>query len=364
MQPEKIYKKGDGDDTNVTKNRKRKNSLTAFSFIDRPYSKSVSSSVSQHIPRERTLAVDDHLGSGTFKDVFNASVDNKHKQLVLSRFKGNFNAKAVDDELRFAGELYQHGLCTLPTHIKRRRDDKRWVTIKEYLDTPFDVDTPEKTLDTGAEFLTQKLVCGTAMYTAMGGLPNFFIALRALCQDLIDNVDMVYVDVKVDNVCYDPKTQSLKIVDVDKQFFRSPSNIGQNREHWINYMLFQTWVIEYLWPNPLYNTNNLIDATLTKPAVLSMLNILKQHEPEFNPRPIGGNFYHSPMFELWHYTTSGKGVGQNVITYSIFSEPNVTNIQLYEFIMDNNRQVLSGGRRRTIRRKSLRNKKSRKNGKK
>jgi hypothetical protein len=382
-----------------------KNSLTAFSFIDKPYSQTVSSSVSQHIPRERKLVVEEHLGSGTFKDVYNASVDNKHKQIVLSRFKGSFNAKAVDEELRFAGKLYQHGLCTLPTHIKRRGTENKWVTIKKYLDTPFDVDNPANTLDTGAEFLTQKLECGNAMFNAMGGVEQFFGALRTLCEELIDRVGMVYVDVKVDNVCYDPKTQRIKIVDVDRQFFnelallktrinlnimqesttlqgllRNTINVNEKqaittkikalddrldiaknlidtnfpyyyqdyKTHLINYMIFQTVLVGK-------NSVSDIDlqrAGLNETSVKSMLQFLLNTNNYFTSI----SEYHTPVGELTWYARRAYNA-DSIKKYFIDNGAD----KMYHFIMTN---TISGGRRRTIRRKSLRNKKSRKNGKK
>jgi hypothetical protein len=259
----------------------------------------------------------------------------------------------------------------VPTYIQIGKDATRFLPTERVL-------ADNITLSDGAKFLTLKLICGDDMIRALRGYPEFFKKLRELYSELIDITETVYTDTKVGNVCYDPTSGKIKIVDVDKNFFPKLSKdlIRDYKEQWLDYMIFQTWMVEYIFSNP---SLTLADAGLTPDQVIYMLQILLHTQEHFldTKSPISNLCWYSKRkfnakFVEFDFNAKGPGI-------------------MYNFIMDGNpdsnadpdtdsplngvpdtaplngasnmNSSFNGGQKKTIRRKQSRNRKTRKNGK-
>lgn len=300
---------------------------------------------------------EDILGSGTYKVVYSARIEGDDKEYALSTFKDNFDAKDTKIEFTFAYELAQSGIASVPTYIKTSEKAEFLPTERLLADNI--------TLSKGAQFLTPKLICGKEMIGILG-YRVFFTKLRELYSKLINITKTVYTDTKVGNVCYDPISKQIKIVDVDKNFFaKLPHDMTSKKEDieiWINYMIFQTWVVEHIsGKNP---TLTLADAGLTEEDVLLMLNILIVTQPHFESMimtPVGNLCWYSRRkFKAENVENDFNDNGpEDMLKFIMNGNPN-PNVDSDTDSPFNGR----GRKRRTMRRKQLRIIKTRKNGKK
>jgi hypothetical protein len=136
---------------------------------------------------------------------------------------------------------------------------------------------------------------------------------------------------------------------IDKDF---PYYYPDYKTHLINYMIFQTVLVG----KRFVQATDLLKAGLTEISVTAMLQFLLDTNNYFTSI----SEYHTPVDELSWYAR--RVYKKDYIKTAFFNE-GVD--RMYRFITNPAKQpMFGGGRRRTIRRKLLRNKKSRKNGKK
>lgn len=284
------------------------------------------------------------LGRGSYKKVYDAKVEGDDREFVLSEFNDNFDEEDSTLEYKFAYQLAKFDIASVPTYIQISKDKTLFLPTERVLHDRIK-------LSYGAKFLTLKLICGEDMIRALMGYPEFFRKLRELYRELIDITETVYTDTKVGNVCYDPTSGKIKIVDVDKQFFPKLSKemIVNQKEQWLDYMIFQTWVIEYNTPGIQIE---LADSGLDESKVKDMLEVLINTKDNF-----AGN---TPILNLCWYSSHTDKEFRDLQTKFIKNGADA----MYKYIIFGDSGIFSGGRRRTIRRKQSKKRKTRKNGKK
>ena len=314
------------------------------------------------------------LGRGSYKKVYGAKVEGDDREFVLSEFNDNFDAEDSTLEYKFAYQLAKFDIASVPTYIQIGKDKTLFLPTERVL-------SDKIKLSKGAEFLTLKLICGDDMIRALRGYPEFFKKLRELYSELIDLTKTVYTDTKVGNVCYDLTSGKIKIVDVDKQFFPNLSEelIRDYKEQYIDYMIFQTWMVEYIFVNP---SLTLADAGLTPGQVIYMLQILLHTQGDFTGKktPISNICWYSrrrfnAKFVESDFNAKGPGIMYNFIMDgnpdsnadpgTVSPLNGVPNTAAPLVSSSNTNSSFPGGRkRRTMRRKQSRKRKTRKNGKK
>ena len=292
----------------------------------------------EHVTKENLL------GRGSYKKVYGAKVEGDDREFVLSEFNDNFHAEDSTLEYKFAYQLAKYDIASVPTYIQIGKNKTLFLPTERVL-------SDKIKLSKGAEFLTLKLICGDDMIRALRGYPEFFKKLRELYSELIDITETVYTDTKVGNVCYDPTSGKIKIVDVDKQFFPKLSKemIVNQKEQWLDYMIFQTWVIEYNTPGIQIE---LADSGLDELKVKTMLQVLINTKDNFAGK--------TPILNLCWYSSHTDEEFRVLQTKFIKNGPDA----MYKYIIFGYSGIFSGGRRRTIRRKQSKKRKTRKNGKK
>ncbi len=295
------------------------------------------------------------LGEGSYKTVYGTKVEGDNREFVLSEFKDNFDAEDSTLEYKFAYKLAKNYIASVPIYIQIGNDATRFLPTERVL-------ADNIKLSNGAKFLTLKLICGNNMISYVGGYPGFFIRLRELYSELIDITNTIYMDSKVDNVCCDQTTGRIKIVDVDKQYFAELTKymIETQKEQWLDYMIFQTWVVEFIKYGKSVIT--LADAGLDEDRVIKMFEVLICTQHYFEKMP------QNPIINLCWYSRRNFNIKDLVVVFKHIFYQNPRG--MLNFIYNGDANILFNGvkggrrRRRTMHRKSLRNKKSRKNRKK
>ncbi len=200
--------------------------------------------------------------------------------------------KTFYDEIKYYYEFGELDISPKIWYVSFENNNKKYTTIN--LQDFFKITS--KIVPKNICYIVEKLNCNKKIteYYTHNGLFNYiscFSDVRRFIETVVKQHGMFNMDIKFENMCLD-KNNKPKMIDLDPRYMMKinvfPNNGTTDKEHFINYMLFQIFIC-------LRINLQLVNILFHQTALLDMIKF-------FQRRPSENTIHTHPLLSLLYYT--------------------------------------------------------------